>query len=353
MLYQGDHTSPREEVPPGFVSVLSPEPAVCEPPREATSGRRLALARWIASAENPWTARVFVNRVWQQHFGVGLVATPNDFGYSGSPPTHPELLDWLAREFVRGGWSVKELHRIILKSATYRQSSRAPLEKSTSPRQHAIEQHDPGNSLYWRQNVRRLDAESLRDSLLSVAGLLRPYDSGRALWPEVPEELLHAQPAILEAQKGDDGGRMQGWYTDPVGETDVRSVFLVRKRCLPVPFLQAFDLPDSIVSCARRDTTVVAPQALLLLNSPEAVRTAQGVADRVREQASDDLRSLVETAFRVVLAREPDGEERELGLEALRGLIETRGVANEETGRLALIDFCRALLNLNEFAYVD
>ena len=150
-------------------------------------------------------------------------------------------------------------------SATYRQSSRE------IPAQRAV---DPENQSLGRQHVRRLDAETLRDALLAVSGLMQPYDAGKPLWPPVPEELLHAQPAILEAEKGGDGGRMQGWYADPVEQTDVRSVFLVRKRCLPIPFLQAFDLPDTTVSCARRDTTVVAPQALMLLNSPEGVRCA-------------------------------------------------------------------------------
>lgn len=127
---------------------------------------------------------------------------------------------------------------------------------------------DPGNTLLWRQNIQRLDAETLRDSLLMVSGLLLPTQGGRPLWPDVPEELTHAQPAILEAIKDGDGGRMQGWYTDPPEQTDVCSLYLIRKRCLPIPFLQSFDPPDSTVSCARRDTTVVAPQALMLLNSP-------------------------------------------------------------------------------------
>jgi len=130
---------------------------------------------------------------------------------------------------------------------------------------------DPGNTLLWRQNIQRLDAETLRDSLLLVSGLLLPTQGGRPLWPDVPEELTHAQPAILEAIKDGDGGRMQGWYTDPPEQTDVCSLYLIRKRCLPIPFLQSFDLPDSTVSCARRDTTVVAPQALMLLNSPREI----------------------------------------------------------------------------------
>ena len=349
ILYQGDFLSPRDVVEPGFISVFTPEPAVVQPPRDNTSGRRLALANWIAAAENPLTARVIVNRIWQQHFGAGLVATPNDFGYSGARPIYPELLDWLAVEFMRQGWSIKALHRLIVTSATYRQSSHE------GKRDVDVENH-----LLWRQNVHRLDAETLRDSLLAVSGLLKSYDAGKPVWPPVPDELLKAQPAILEAEKGGDGGRMQGWYVDPIEQTDVRSVFLVRKRCLPIPFLQAFDLPDTIVSCARRDTTVVAPQALMLLNSPESVRYAQALAEQMcgtdETLTFDDVaksHSLVESLFRRTLNRMPSDSELALSIEFLNRHFQIHRESGERAGRLALIDLCRAILNLNEFAYID
>ncbi|MEX2169186.1 MAG: DUF1549 and DUF1553 domain-containing protein [Pirellulales bacterium] len=353
---QGDFQSPRDEVDAGFVSLLSPGAAEIKSPRDNTSGRRLALADWIASADNPWTARVFVNRVWQQHFGTGLVATPNDFGYSGARPAHPELLDWLAIEFVRSGWSIKELHRLIVTSQAYKQ---------VSINNTASQQLDPENNFYWRQNIQRLDAETLRDSLLAVSGLLQPCDSGRPLWPSVPEELRLAQPAILEAEKSGDEGRMQGWYTDPLEQTDVRSVFLIRKRCLPVPFLQAFDFPDSIVSCARRDTTVVAPQALMLLNSPDAVRFAEALADRILrvpgdpgDASADDGSQLIESVFNIALQRKPDNDELIMASEFLKHHREIHGTnpgdgTGDSAKRLALVDLCRAVLNLNEFAYID
>ncbi|MFT5527273.1 MAG: hypothetical protein ACI9HK_005255, partial [Pirellulaceae bacterium] len=284
VFYQGDFNSPRDKVAPGYVSVLYPGAARIERPRDNTTGRRLALANWIASPNNPWTARVIANRIWQQHFGTGIVATPNDFGYSGSPPTHPQLLDWLASSLVKNDWSIKRLHRLVVMSATYRQRSAEGLLTEASGGRTTNPQSDPDNSLLWRQNVRRLDAESLRDSLLSVSGSLRPFPGGKPLWPAVPDELLRAQPAILEALEGKDGGRQQGWYTDKVEQTDVRSLYLVRKRCLPIPMLQSFDLPETIVSCARRNTTVVAPQALMLLNSPAAIRFAQTFADRIAKQ---------------------------------------------------------------------
>ena len=351
VFYQGDFSSPREEVAPGFVSVFTPESAMIEPPRGSTTGRRLALANWIASNDNPWTARVMVNRVWQQHFGTGLVATPNDLGYSGARPTHPELLDGMAVEFIQQGWSIKELHRLIITSATYRQSSLDRAECHTA---------DPENRLLWRQNVQRLDAETLRDSLLAVSGLLKPFDTGKPIWPPVPDELKFAQPAILEAIEGKDEGRLQGWYADPVEQTDVRSIFLVRKRCLPIPFLQAFDLPETIVSCARRDTTVVAPQALMLLNSPEGIRYAEALAKRVA--GSDTLPGfnepatthfLIESLFRTALNRPPTPDESQLSVEFLKRHALKHDASGDRAGLLALTDLCRAILNLNEFAYID
>ncbi|MEI6163881.1 MAG: PSD1 and planctomycete cytochrome C domain-containing protein [Planctomycetota bacterium] len=351
IFYQGDFLSPREEVAPGFVSVFTPEPAAIQSPRDNTTGRRLALATWMTSADNPWTARVIVNRIWQQHFGTGLVATPNDFGHSGARPTHPEILDALAVQFMQRGWSIKELHRLIVTSTTYRQSSRE------TPFGRAI---DPENKLLWRQSVRRLDAEMLRDSLLAVSGLLKPYDGGKPIWPPVPDELLKAQPAILEAIEGKDDGRQQGWYADPIEQTDVRSVFLVRKRCLPIPFLQVFDLPDTIVSCARRDTTVVAPQALMLLNSLEGVRYAQALAARVcaandKLEYDDDSKTkqLVEVLFQVTVNRTPTAEELPLLIDFLKRHAQQHKDAGDRAGLLALTDLCRAILNLNEFAYID
>lgn len=371
VLYQGDADSPRELVAPGFPALLDPNPAAVESPRADTSGRRLALANWIASPENPWTARVLVNRVWQQHFGVGLVATPNDFGYSGSTPTHPDLLDWLAVEFVRRGWSIKQLQRLIVTSAAYQQAS-----GETSAGQAA----DPDNRLLWRQNVRRLDAESLRDSLLAVSGLLLPDNAGPPRWPPVPAELRQAQPGILEAEKGEDGGRRQGWYADSVEKTDVRSLFLVRKRSLPVPLLQAFDLPDTTVSCARRDTTVVAPQALTLLNSPAAVRYAQAFARRASAEAGDwqpndpaSAITVIDTVFQFAFQRTATDDERRLASEFLRrhhdlyaqqtesppaerdavSTSDAADSADHNAPLRALTDLCRAVLNLNEFVYLD
>jgi cytochrome c551/c552 len=362
IFYQGDFASPRDAVEPGFPSVFAPAAAVVSPPAENTTGRRLALANWIASEKNPWTARVIVNRIWQQHFGTGLVATPNDFGFSGARPTHQELLDTLAVEFMRRGWSIKDLHRTIVTSATYRQKSGIGFQPVTAAKVE-LPKHDRQDAYptAFTPTVRRLDAETLRDALLAVSGLLKPYDSGKPLWPPVAEELLKAQPAILEAEKGGDGGRMQGWYANPIEETDVRSVFLVRKRCLPIPFLQAFDLPDTTVSCARRDTTVVAPQALMLLNSDEGVRYAKSVADRLTATTPLDFddaertRKLIDSLFQRALVRSPTSDERSLAVEFLRRhrAEHAKTSSSAPAAHRAFVDLCRAILNLNEFAYID
>jgi hypothetical protein len=220
---------------------------------------------------------------------------------------------------------------------------------------------DPGNTLLWRQNIQRLDAETLRDSLLMVSGLLLPTQGGRPLWPDVPEELTHAQPAILEAIKDGDGGRMQGWYTDPPEQTDVCSLYLIRKRCLPIPFLQSFDLPDSTVSCSRRDTTVVAPQALMLLSSPEGIRYAEALADRILRDTlplaetgeKRDMAS-IERLFQLTLNRQPTAEEQTLAAELLQRERATFSGNDQDSGvRFSFISLCRAMLNLNEFVYVD
>jgi mono/diheme cytochrome c family protein len=327
ILYQGDHKSPRDPVEPGFISALDPNAAVIVPaPNKSSKGRRLALANWTCSPDNPLAARVLVNRVWQSHFGRGLVATPNDFGLAGSRPSHPELLDWLASEFVRSGWSIKDLHRQIVLSATYRQSSMGSA---------LLGERDADNVLLARQNTRRLSAEQLRDALLAISGLLNAKAGGPPVWPELPAEVLQANPAFLD----DNETKTKGWYPSPAREQDARSVFLVQKRTVRIPFMELFDLPENSTSCARRNTSTVAPQAFSLLNSPLAVRAAQAFADRVKNDAGENAPAQVKLAFVRALQREPASDE----LAASEALINSRG----------LVALCRVLLNLNEFVYRD
>jgi hypothetical protein len=333
VLFQGNHKDPREAVVPGFPSVLDPNPAEIRKPLNAkTTGRRLTLAEWIVSTNNPLTARVFVNRVWQQHFGEGVVATANDFGLAGARPTHPELLDWLAAEFVRQGWSIKQLHRLIVTSAAYRQSS----SRAGNRTARLASEVDRDNRLLWRQNIRRLTAEQLRDALLAVSGSLNvAHAGGPPIWPELPPEILQANPAFLD----DNATKTKGWYPSPKTNQNVRSVYLIQKKTVRVPFMETFDMPENSVSCGRRTESTVAPQALSLLNGALAIEAAQALAKRVQDEAGADPAAQVQRAFAFALQRSPARDE----LRACVELIKQR----------SLVEFCRALLNINEFFYID
>jgi len=345
ILFQGNHKDPRDPVVPGFISALDLNPAeIVKAHNAKTTGRRLTLAQWIASTNNPLTARVFVNRVWQQHFGQGLVATPNDFGLAGARPAHPELLDWLASEFMREGWSVKSLHRLIVTSAAYRQASgiydlRSTIHEPQAGEGAALVNRksqivNPASPL--RPGLRRLNAEQLRDSLLFVSGLLKTdHAGGPPIWPDLPAEILQANPAFLD----DNAEKTKGWYPSPKTNQHVRSVFLVQKRTVRVPFMETFDLPENSVSCARRTESIVAPQALTLLNSQVAVEAARALAERVQHEAGTSPAQQVERAFAFVLQRAPEQDEARASLAFLQ--------------QRSLPELCRALLNVNEFIFID
>jgi hypothetical protein len=318
VLFQGDHKSPRDAVEAGFLSVFDPRPAtITRSTNRNTTGRRLTLANWIASRDNPLSARVFVNRIWHYLMGRPLVATPNDFGFAGAPPEDPALLDWLASEFVREGWSVKQLVRLISTSATYRQAPSFTAE------------HFPFRS------PRRLSAEQLRDSLLFVSGLLTAKADGPPIWPDLPPEVLDSNPALLD----DNPEKTKGWYPSPKPAQYCRSLFLVQKRNTRVPLLESFDLPDNSTTCARREVSTVAPQALMMLNSPLAVEAARAFATRIKQGAGENPARQVRLAFELALQRRPDESE----LAACKRLLTEH----------SLTDVCRVLLNLNEFVYVD
>ena len=368
--FQGDYKQPREAVEPGFISALDPNPATIQKGRNAkTTGRRLTLAEWIASPKNPLTARVVVNRVWQGHFGRGLVTTPNDFGLAGARPSHPELLDWLAAEFIRDGWSLKKLHRLIVTSATWRQRSDAGLapdagvapDAGLAPEAGLADRNvsradinltligapptvgpspdaariDSDNRLLWRQNPRRLSAEQLRDALLAVSGRLIESKGGPPIWPELPAEIAQANPAFLD----DNAEKTKGWYPSPAAQRPVRSIFLVQKRTVRVPFLETFDLPENSTSCAGRSESTVAPQALALLNSPLSIEVAEAFAARIEQEAGNDPAAQVRTAFVLALQRPPDRDELERSVAFLKSR--------------SLPELGRAVLNLNEFVYLD
>jgi hypothetical protein len=317
-LMRGNWNRPANEVVPGFLSAIDDRDAECEPTPQGTTGRRSALAKWIASADNPLTARVAVNRVWQQLFGRGIVATPSDFGATGDRPTHPELLDWLATDLTANGWRLKRVYKLIVTSAAYRQSGVAD---------HGLKA-DPDNTLLWRMPRKRLDGEATRDAMLAVAGRLNLKAGGPSIYPELPAELKKA------ADK---------WpvSADPA-ERDRRSVYVAVKRNLRYPFFTLFDSPDRNEVCARRFVTTTAPQALTLLNDEMVLDLAKTFAARAAKEAGDDT---IGKAFELALGRQPDTEERE----AARNFLARHSGKPDE----ALTDLCHAMLNLNEFLYVD
>ena len=296
------------------------------------SGRR-ELANWVASKDNPLTARVIVNRIWQWHFGEGLVATANDFGVMGQKPTHPELLDYLATEFIRSGWNVKELQKLMLRSNTFRVSAEWD-EKAA-----AI---DPDQVLLWRWRPRRLEAEAIRDSLLAVSGRLNPQMHGPGIYPDVPESVLAGQ-----SRPGD------GWGKSDERQASRRSVYIFAKRGLAVPEMDLLDTPDNAVSCERRRVSTTGPQALTMLNGGFSHEQAKHLAERLRREAGSDGSAQVNRAFALALNRAPRPEELRDAVTFLarqKQQIESDGGAS---GLRALQDFCLVLLNTNEFFYIN
>ncbi len=286
----------------------------------STANPREELARWIVDPANPLTARVMVNRIWQYHFGRGLVATSNDFGRMGGRPSHPELLDWLANEFVAGGWRMKPIHRTILMSSAWRQSSESPL----ASRARVV---DPENRWLWSFSRRRLEAEEIRDAALAVAGRLNRKAGGQSVIVPVEQELVNllykpSQWAVT---------------TDPL-EHDRRSIYLIFKRNLRLPMLEVFDAPDLQMSCARREASTHAPQALELLNGAFADDMARSLAARLDREAGDAARQ-VELAYRLTAGRAPGPREKRLAMEFLK--------------TQPLKEFALAMLNLNAFLYVN
>jgi Protein of unknown function (DUF1553)/Protein of unknown function (DUF1549) len=318
---RGDYSLKGPEVQPGFPAVLaSAEPEI--PPLPRSSGRRASLAAWLTRPDHPLTTRVIVNRLWQQHFGRGLVATPSDFGLMGEAPSHPELLDRLALELVDRGWSLKAIHRLIVTSAIYRQSS-----KKLDPEAQA----DPDDRLLWRHARRRLDGEAIRDALLAVSGRLNRSIGGPCVFPELPAELTKL------SSKG------KIWPVSPRPEDrDRRSLYVFTRRNLRYPFFEAFDRPDTNASCPKRAVTTIAPQALSLLNGKLALDASKALADRVAREAGPDSSARVDRAYRLALGRGPDPTERQLSLSFLNG-----------ADQASLADFCLAILNVNEFVYID
>ena len=319
LLFRGDPNTKGSQMRPGFVAAATyGNPPTEIPPADGrTSGRRRALAEWLASPQNPLTARVIVNRIWHHHFGRGIVGTLDNFGKMGDAPTHPELLDWLAVEFMNRGWSIKQMHRLIMTSDAYRMASAF---------EHAANRDkDPQNQYLWRFRAQRLDAEVVRDSILTASGGLNRAIGGPPVFPPLPKELMtEANHGIWKSQA--DGPDV--WR---------RSVYVYRKRGLAFPMFQAFDLPEQNVTAAARYVSTVPTQALTLLNDAFVLRHAGMFADRVKREAGDAPARQIDLAYRIALTRPPTQTELAMALDATR------------TG--SLVDFTHVLLNVNEFVY--
>jgi hypothetical protein len=333
-LMGGDWRKPAAEVQPGFLAALGGGAIDSSlPAGVASTGRRAALARWLTRPDHPLTARVMVNRLWQHHFGVGIVATSNDFGAQGTPPTHPNLLDWLAVEMVESGWDLKHLHRLMVLSAAYRQDS------ALGPAHARALKVDRDNALLWHARRRRLEGEGLRDATLALAGELSRRMFGPSARPRLPANI--SKYAWKPDEKPEERHR--------------RSVYVLVKRNLRYPLFDAFDWPDLHNSCARRLPTTTAPQALLLLNGDFTLARARAWADRLRGQFVADER-LLAAAYRAAWGRPATPGEVRLGLDFLSRQAEVHRAAGVSPGLCrdeATVDFCHALLNTNEFLYVD
>jgi mono/diheme cytochrome c family protein len=308
--------------------------------RTNTTAQRRALADWMTDVEHgagPLLARVIVNRIWQHYFGHGLARTVSDFGVRGESPTHPELLDWLARDLVDHGWSLKRLHSQILLSQSYRQSSEFDDDRAAL---------DPENRLLWRMTPRRLEAEALRDAMLAVSGTLNPEAYGPGFKPPIADEALTARN--LKSPYPDDA--------DDGPATRRRTVYMFHKRLVPYPLLQAFDRPDLMQSCGQRDQTTVAPQSLALLNDQFVRLRANDFATRLVSDCGDDDERLVDQAFRTSLGRPPSEPELATSIAFIVSQTDSREPQTNDVSaarHAAVADFCQTLFSLNEFLYVD
>ncbi|HLK69417.1 MAG TPA: DUF1549 and DUF1553 domain-containing protein [Bryobacteraceae bacterium] len=323
VLFHGDYLNPTAKVGVRPLGILVPEGTPEEP--IDTDHPRLKLAEWIVDPANPLTARVMVNRIWQGHFGRGIVASANDFGRMGSRPSHPELLDWLATRFIEAGWKMKPIHRMILLSSAYRESSISPIEK-------LAEEKDSDNALLWKFTHQRLEAEEIRDAMLAVSGRLNMKAGG-------PSFMVPIDPELVLMLK-----RPQYWVaTRDKTEYDRRTLYMIYKRNLRLPFEEVFDAPDTLLSCARREQSTHAPQALEMLNGQTSNDLAAAFAARLlKERATTPER--IDYAWRLAAGRLPTAGEKALAAKFLAG---------DSDDPAKVKEFALAVFNLNAFLYVN
>jgi hypothetical protein len=324
-------------VEPGYLQTLvnGPLPTAHPPKPGGSSGRRRALAEWIASADNPLTARVMVNRIWHWHFGRGIVPTPSNFGRMGVRPSNPELLDWLATEFTRQNWSIKQMHRLIMNSETYQMAS--------SFSQPANLEKDPTNVYLWRFPLRRLEAEAIRDVILSASGKINLQAGGQPFFPAIPK-------AVRESYLQ---GKWEMTREEP--STWRRSVYAYWKRGLKYPMFEVHDQPDPNVTCEMRNTTTVPTQALTLLNNEFVLIQARHFAERVVREAGNDPVKQIRLLYRIALSREPQRKELDQSLAFLQKQRDyhTAKASGPDSALAALNDLAHVMLNANEFVYIN
>jgi hypothetical protein len=332
MLSGGNWRTPAEEVHPGFLSAIdSKTPEITQ--GQKSTGRRGALAAWLSRDDNPLTARVQINRMWQQHFGRSIASDPGDLGKQGQYPSHPELLDWLANEFVQPaskvpGWTMKRMHRLMVTSNAYRQSTQFDSTASKT---------DPENTLLWRMNRRRLDGEGLRDALLFTAGTINLKMGGPGIFPELPAEI-----------------KTNAWKpSDDPAERNRRSIYVFVKRNLRYPLFAQFDSPDRNETCARRFVTTTAPQALMLMNEKMILDLARVFAQRVINDASTNPDAAIDRAFLLALARTPTTEEQATLKNFLQKQITLHRAKGKDALLHAMTDLCHSLMNINEFLWIE
>ena len=327
---RGEYDNPGAVVEPGFLSCIEghakPASIRLDPfKRWPTRSRRMALAQWIASPDNPLTARVMVNRLWHWHFGRGIVATPSDFGALSGGPSHPELLDWMAVRFVKNGWSIKAMHRLMVTSSTYRQTSKWQTDAALS--------RDPDNKWMWRFRRRRLEAEAIRDSVLAVSGRLNLEQYGLPIFPPLPDDI--ADRVKYSESK---------WDTQYGPESRKRSIYIYQQRTLSMPFMQAFDALVCDGSQPHRPSSVTPLQALAMVNGNFVNEEAKHLARRMRREAGNDRRDQIQRAFQLALSRRPTDNEMTRFMEFL---------AEEGSSPDALVRLGRILYNSNAFVTMD
>lgn len=335
LFYRGDHGQPREALGPGGLSVLGAADSI--PPEiadRASSGRRLAFAKHLTDGNHRLVARVIVNRVWAQHFGQGIVRSLGDFGVLGDRPTHPELLDWLASELMDSGWQLKHIHRLILNSRVYQQSSR---------RNHELDTKDPDNTLLARMPLRRLDSESVRDSLLAITGELN-----REMYGDPVPVREDGVGQIVIGNEALDGERKPVAGEQLGGAIARRSIYVQVRRSRPLAVLETFDAPRMTPNCAERAVSNVAPQPLMMMNSDFVVERARRLASRVRRETGEDLDAQVNRAWTLVFSVSPTEDEISLSRDYIARQSST---LDEQTDPLET--FCHALISTNQLLYVD